>query len=502
MKDVNEDVSKKIAALEEQIGALDVALQQSFSAERDLLKVKQNLHKQSKRSESIYLFMMNSNEISDPDLVIENFMSLFHGHFIIDCGICFKYDDAMGALFPFFATNIDAKKIVLDVGHLKLKIPFHELKNIDEVTFYDGSKIDGKLHQYVCEVAGSVLKLPDEISSRSMVIYCFFSSKTNELLVLAFIGAKTVAISENDSKIKNSDYSFFQLMGKSFLQIYEGKIVYNNLLGMTEHLMIDLKQKRVQLDESETNLTATVKELQRMQKRLIENEKMAVLGEMASGIAHEINNPLAILMTLMKLMSKELSMKQYSQKFQEKQADLINQATATIWRISAIVKGLKYFSRNDDDDPFKEENIIEIIEDTLTLVNDKFKTNGIAVIKEYDEAAKISLNIKRVMLSQVIVNLLNNSFDEINGMESPWVKITVSRDDESTMLSISDSGSGLPLEIQEKVFQPFFTTKEVGKGTGLGLSISKGIVELHKGELYINKSNANTEFVIKLRNNL
>ena len=108
------------------------------------------------------------------------------------------------------------------------------------------------------------------------------------------------------------------------------------------------------------------------------------------------------------------------------------------------------------------------------------------------------INSLRVQMSQVFFNLLSNAFDAIEKTPSPWIEITAKKNTDKIIIFVRDSGPGIPLEIQNKIFQPFFTTKDVGRGTGLGLSLCSKIIKLHNGDLYINSDDKNTCFVIEL----
>src|SRR5690606_26102170 len=101
-------------------------------------------------------------------------------------------------------------------------------------------------------------------------------------------------------------------------------------------------------------------------------------------------------------------------------------------------------------------------------------------------------------IAQVLLNFISNSADAVEKLEEKWVRVTCEDKDTTITLSVTDSGKGIPREIQEKILQPFFTTKEVGRGTGLGLSISRGIIEAHKGKLRLDTSTSNTRFCIDL----
>jgi C4-dicarboxylate-specific signal transduction histidine kinase len=164
-------------------------------------------------------------------------------------------------------------------------------------------------------------------------------------------------------------------------------------------------------------------------------------------------------------------------------------------RIVKIIKGLRSFSRNADNDPFVAVKLQNIFENIFELCREKFKNNQISITIEGDQS--LSINARQTQIEQVFTNLINNSFDAIVESKDPWVKIFINEDQSSISIKFRDSGLGIPPEIYTKMMQPFFTTKEVGKGTGLGLSISKGIIEDHQGKLFYNQDSLNTEFVIQ-----
>jgi len=228
--------------------------------------------------------------------------------------------------------------------------------------------------------------------------------------------------------------------------------------------------------------------------KLFQAFKMASLGEMAGGVAHEINNPLSILLGFSSKLERN---------FQKPSFDLaiamedIKKIKDTTLRISSIVKGLSAFSRNADKDPFLEISIKTVIQDTLGLCQEKFKIHGIEIL--VDEFTDIHVEGRATQISQVLLNLLNNSYDAIQHLPEKWIRLVVKKLNDSTVtIELIDSGKGIPPQVAEKLMQPFFTTKEVGKGTGLGLSISLGILQSHGGSLQYDSRSINTKFIVKL----
>lgn len=241
-----------------------------------------------------------------------------------------------------------------------------------------------------------------------------------------------------------------------------------------------------------TSQITTQQEKENLQLRFVETAKMAALGEMSGGIAHEINNPLAIIIGKTELLLK------FIDKFDEKKDLFIKDLDVikrTALRISKIIKGLRSFSRNAENDPMINAQLKTIIEETLDLCRQKFTNSGIEIRAEIDD---VTINCRPVEISQVFMNLFSNSFDAISPFEDKWISIKTKMDDKSIKVYFTDSGKGIPSTLADKMFQPFYTTKEAGKGTGLGLSISATIIKNHGGSLSYDKSAVNTSFCLEL----
>lgn len=228
------------------------------------------------------------------------------------------------------------------------------------------------------------------------------------------------------------------------------------------------------------------------QKQAAQTARLATIGEIAAGVAHEINNPLAIisthLSTLANTSDKQTSLQEKLPKIQK-----------AVQRISKIVSGLKKFSRTSARSPTSLQSMKEIILESLDLSLLKVQENRIDL--KLDIPEDFQVKVDPLEIEQVLINLIHNSVDAIKNTENPWIEVKLSRDQEKLdflVAQIIDSGTKPSIEITEKLFQPFFTTKKVGEGTGLGLSISKGIIEQHGGQIEFNQSHPNTCFQIKL----
>jgi PAS domain S-box-containing protein len=231
-------------------------------------------------------------------------------------------------------------------------------------------------------------------------------------------------------------------------------------------------------------------ELKSANLKLIHSSKLASLGEMSAGIAHEINNPLAIILGSVGLLSKFTN---NPEKFAEK-IEAIKKATA---RISRIVKGLRKFSRSSEKAVFGKSVLSNIIKETLVLTESKATRHGTSVTTNLRSEASILCD--EVEIEQVFVNLINNAIDAVSDLSQKWVVIDLFDDHDEVVVRVSDSGPGIPQEIVDKIFNPFFTTKEVGEGTGLGLSITKGILAEHHATIAVAPEGPHTCFEIRFR---
>jgi len=221
---------------------------------------------------------------------------------------------------------------------------------------------------------------------------------------------------------------------------------------------------------------------------------MSWLGGMAGGVAHEINTPLGIIAMLASKLRNEMSIENFDK---NRAIQSLDKVEKTVFRIAGIIKGLRHFSRDGSKDPFKSISVNNLIEDTLSLCRERFKNHDID-LKTPDGLDDLKLECRPIEISQVLLNLLNNAYDAVYGVQKKWIAVEVKDTGDAIKLSISDSGIGIKPQIRDKIMQPFFTTKEVGKGTGLGLSISNGIVESHKGTLVLDLTTDHTRFVVRL----
>jgi len=216
--------------------------------------------------------------------------------------------------------------------------------------------------------------------------------------------------------------------------------------------------------------------------------KMASLGEMAGGIAHEINNPIGIIMGKTSQLKRKLGRDEF-----QTDLDVIMKSSE---RVAKIVEGLRSFCQADERQLFSRFPVKDVLDETLTYCHGRLKNLGIELIEEIQEGLEIKG--KKVQISQILLNLLNNAIDALSNQKERWIKVTAKENRGYVEIRVQDSGDGVPEEIEMKIMQPFFTTKEIGKGMGLGLSVSFAIAKHHNGDLLIDRDVSPSCFLLRI----
>jgi PAS domain S-box-containing protein len=221
-----------------------------------------------------------------------------------------------------------------------------------------------------------------------------------------------------------------------------------------------------------------VSEIHAAQTSMIQSAKLVALGEMAAGLAHEINNPLTIIKGYADLIQHLI---------RKGGADVseigrhTEQIRTTTERVTRIIQALRRFSREPEDFPHEPHLIRDVVDDALSICGERFKSHGVRVEVSGDLPDPVLCN--GVALSQVLLNLFNNSLHAVKDLPARWVQVILDGSPGRILLSVIDSGPGINEPVRSKVFLPFFTTKPPGEGTGLGLSVSKGLVESFGGTI-------------------
>ncbi len=336
-----------------------------------------------------------------------------------------------------------------------------------------------------------------------------------EVILLSFALADRINIYRREKEISHAEALKIALENERIISeqnsMLEGKV----------------KQRTQALEMVNDELSKTFDNLKNTQSQLVDSEKMASLGQLTAGIAHEINNPINFVISNVKPLRRDIAdvisvIKKYeeideqtnlTQKLLEiktfkREIDLdyvideINSLLKGVGegaiRTSEIIKGLRIFSRVDEVD-IKKADIHQGIDSTLTLLNSAMK-GKIDIVKNYDDIAFIECYAGK--LNQLFMNILSNAIQVLNtnpASKPPKITITTLKVDNNVIITIEDNGAGMNSETKKKIFEPFFTTKNVGEGTGLGLSIVFSIIEKHKGNIEVESElGIGTKFIISI----
>jgi len=313
-----------------------------------------------------------------------------------------------------------------------------------------------------------------------IILYFVLKKQVSNPLIQLIHASNEIAHGKLQKPIKLSREDELGDLAKSFNHMAKTIQDRDQKLEVHAKELEDLVLKRTrQLDEQKLiNLQAS---------------KMSALGEMAGGIAHEINTPLATIQLLTSQLNHEIK---------NDIPDLDNltvqvqKIETTVDRVAKIVKGLKTFARDGSSDPLKPCRAQDIVRDTIDLCAEQLKMRNIELRFEIPDK-DIFLNCRSIQVSQILLNLFSNSQDALEELSEKWIEIAILENNTWIEFRVTDSGHGISKENQEKIFQPFFTTKGIGKGTGMGLSISLGIIKAHQGQLIIDTKSPHTCFVMR-----
>jgi C4-dicarboxylate-specific signal transduction histidine kinase len=171
----------------------------------------------------------------------------------------------------------------------------------------------------------------------------------------------------------------------------------------------------------------------------------------------------------------------------------------TVNRIAKIVRSLKNLSRKSSNEKMESCLLRNIFQDVLALCDIGLKKNNIHLeIDKSNRLMDLTISCYQIQFSQVLINIITNAIDAVEGQVNAWIKITLTEDNDNIFIHVKDSGPGIPNDHRSKIFDAFYTTKKLGKGTGLGLSISKNIMEAHEGDIYLAPLEEGSVFIIRL----
>jgi len=349
--------------------------------------------------------------------------------------------------------------------------------------------------------------LEDQLKEAEKKYYDIFNNIPNPVFVL---DEETLEILDcNQSVVAVYGLEPQELLTTSFLalfleeeragyaaQIHRGRVInqarHRHKDGRTIYVTIRVSPSKYRNRDVLLVTTGDITKRLEAEQQLIQASKMATLGEMASGVAHELNQPLAVIKTAGSILMKKLKQSVLAE--DETLRNVSGKIDANVDRASNIIEHMRQFSRKYDSRRERTQ-INAVIEKAFEMFDQQFKVRGIAAEWDLDRALP-AIMAEPNRLEQVFVNLFINARDAI---EERWelhdddkngknIRIVTRQDDDTVVVEICDSGIGIPPAIAGKIFEPFFTTKDVGKGTGLGLSISYGIVSELGGEIFVKPS--------------
>lgn len=336
------------------------------------------------------------------------------------------------------------------------------------------------------------------------------------------------AISDSEGNIVIANSNFTRILGTTtnLGEVLDWEDILKSGLHFREELKISTNGEETYLDvhivpfghqEQEEDMNATTNDeeaylflamditkskldqelLKKQEENLIRQEQLAALGQLASGIAHEINNPLAVISTSTKLFEKMLGSGKYSI---DGLLDINKKVYEMVVRMTSIINGVKNLARDPDLDDFQWVKIGDLLGDVQNFYLEMIRAKGITFDLEWpsEDIQNRKIHVMPVQINQVIINLLTNARDAVQDQPEKWIKVKIDFDKKFIYVRVRDSGPGIDPKLKEKIFNPFFTTKEIGKGTGLGLSLSNTIVRRHKGQIYVDAGEVHTCFVVQL----
>ena len=267
------------------------------------------------------------------------------------------------------------------------------------------------------------------------------------------------------------------------------------------HILKDSHESNLRLGDSRKamihimgDLRDAAQELRDKQEQLVQAGKLATLGELTTGVAHELNNPLN---NIGLFVGNVIDHVQLGKLDPERVVSDLGKAMEQVRKATEIITHLRTFGRPASV-TLERVDVDEVIERSLSLVQEQLRLRGIEVSFDLcrDELVVVGNSIQ---LEQVFINLLTNSRDALAASATKKIHIASSRDGDTVRITVADSGGGIPPEIEQRIFDPFFTTKEVGAGTGLGLSITYSIVKEHGGQIAVEgRSRHGALFTIEL----
>jgi signal transduction histidine kinase len=288
-------------------------------------------------------------------------------------------------------------------------------------------------------------------------------------------------------------------IGRLTLALEEMRRALRDKLRSTEEVNLDLERavqmRTADLARKNRELAETLDKLTRAQKQLVRSEKLASIGQLVAGIAHEINNPVNAIVNTVGPLEEAVQSLDKDPEAAKDVAEMVKVVQRGAQRTKAIVSALHNYSRTDDESVV-DFDIDRSIDDSLELLRHLLKQN-VTVVKRYGDPGRVRGHAGQI--NQVFMNLLTNAAQALAGRDKATITIETRGDANEVEVKIIDNGPGIPPDVLPRIWDPFFTTKDVGEGTGLGLSIVHELVERHGGEIAVDtKVGEGTTFTVKL----
>lgn len=237
-------------------------------------------------------------------------------------------------------------------------------------------------------------------------------------------------------------------------------------------------------------------ELDKQIKMANHNVKLATIGEIFSGVGHEVNNPLSIICGQLAMIETQLEEYDEEELDRDMLLERISYCQKSAVRIANIVKGLRNFSRSDNDN-VEKMNLSLILQESIDMIKEIYERKNIIIRSNIEKDVFIEGNIGRIQ--QIIMNLISNAKDAVLDSEKKRIDITLLKGSKDAHIILKDTGCGIPDNIKKKIFDPFFTTKGLDKGTGIGLALVNSFIAENNGKIsVVSKENFGTRFRIKL----
>jgi len=346
-----------------------------------------------------------------------------------------------------------------------------------------------------------------ELEQSEKKYHAIFNNIPNPVFVLDKDSLEV--LNSNSSVAAVYGYTEDEIRGHSFLDLfrreesedYAAKLKTTSIINQAKNICKDGKELFVNILMSpseysgQTVLLVTTSDITKRleaEQQLIQASKMATLGEMSTGVAHELNQPLSVIKTASSFLVKKIENQQPIQ--EEILETLLSKIDGNVDRATRIINHMRQFSRKSDVE-METIDVHTVLENAFEIFSQQLKVRGIEILRDFDRnLPRISADSGR--LEQVFINLLLNARDAIEeqGARHPMediqkeISLRTTRDGNFVSVEVCDTGIGIPQNIVDKIFEPFYTTKEVGKGTGLGLSISYGIIKDCGGEISIKRN--------------